>query len=224
MADAPTPRTYHFHQFIHATVAVIFTRTLIRFFWGARRRRSRHMITGPCILACNHRSYLDPCVAAGFYNQPVCFFARKNLWRNPAIAFFLIIFGGLPIDRAEPQLAIMRKAVNWLKEGRRLLIFPEGTRTRTGRLGRLADGPAMFARRARVPVIPVYVSHTEVAWPQGQPLMNFWEVSRRRLTVTYGRPLLAPAGLSDRLADRFITEALRRWMERRELEAMGPRT
>ncbi len=168
---------------------------------------------GPVLFACNHRSFLDPPMAAIWSRVPVCYFARASLWKNPLIGKVLDIFSGIPVDRDNPGASSMKGAIERLKAGKQVLVFPEGTRTRTGAMSRFKDGPALFARRAAVPVIPVYVWRTEHCWPRERALPNPFG---SRLEVRYGRPLVAPADLPPRAQDRWVMLRLEAWMRKQE--------
>ncbi len=168
---------------------------------------------GPVLFACNHRSFLDPPMAAIWSRVPVCYFARANLWKNPLVGRVLDIFSGIPVDRDNPGASSMKGAIERLKAGKQVLVFPEGTRTRDGRLGRFKDGPALFARRAAVPVIPVYVWRTETCWERSAILPNAFG---SRLEVRYGRPMHAPKHLPPREQDRWLMRRLEAWMRLQE--------
>jgi len=174
---------------------------------------------GPVLYACNHRAFLDPPMAAIWGKVPVCYFARASLWKNPIIGRVLDIFSGIPVDRDNPGPSSMKGAIERLKAGKQVLVFPEGTRTRSGRLGRFKDGPALLARRAGVPVVPVYVWRTESCWPRASPLPRPFG---SRLEVRYGRALVPPAGLPPREQDRWVMRRLEAWMRLQERQLMGP--
>lgn len=167
----------------------------------------------PCVYASNHRSFVDPPLVSVFVRQPVSFFARESLWKVLPIAFLLNIFRAVPVNRGAPSMNSMKKAVTMLREGNSLLVFPEGTRTRTGRLGKLRDGPSLFARRAGVPVVPVYVHRSEAAWPRGWPIPC---LSGPRIAIVYGAPIWPPNDVSGREADAWVTRKLSAWMHRQE--------
>jgi len=206
-------------QLLQVVAGVFVLRWSLRFLWRCRVRFAGEIPAGACLFASNHRSFLDPPFVGMWLDRPMSYFARANLWKIPIVRQFLDIFGGLPIDRSMPQMAVMRRTVEWLQSGRRILVFPEGTRTRSGRMGRMREGAAMFARRAGVPIVPVYVHNTDRVWPRGWPLPTPGE---GRTEIRYGRPIHPPEHLPPRLRDAVITEYLRRWMARQEAALRGP--
>ncbi len=168
---------------------------------------------GPVLYASNHRAFLDPPMVAIWGRMPVCYFARADLWNMPIVGRVLDIFSGIPVDRANPGASSMKGAIERMKAGKQVLVFPEGTRTRDGRLGRLKDGPALFARRAGVPIVPVYLWRTEHCWPRHRALPNPFG---SRLEVRFGRPLVPPAELKPRDQDRWLMLRLEAWMQLQE--------
>lgn len=198
---------------------VFMLRPLLRFSYRVRVHRQERVPAGGVVFAANHRSFFDPPFVAMWLDRPVSFFARANLWKLPVIGTFLRIFGGFPIDRSEPQVAVMKRTVAWLRSGGRVLVFPEGTRTRSGRLGPLRTGAALFARRAGVPVVPVYVHHSELVWRRGSPLPSLW--AGTRCGIFYGPALRAPTSLSSKEQDAWLSVRIEAWLQRQERALLG---
>ena len=198
----------------YIVLALFLARPLLRFCYrcvksSVRQQPCPPMRCTPAIIAV----FFDPIVVGAFVNRPLSYFARAGLWKMPIIRQFLDLLGGLPIDRDAPQMDIMRRTITWLEDGRDILVFPEGTRTKTGRLASLANGPAMFARRAGVPVVPVYVHHTDVAWPRGLPLP--WP-GRGVLRIAFGDALHVPASVPRRQQDEWLNRRLAAWLQAHE--------
>jgi 1-acyl-sn-glycerol-3-phosphate acyltransferase len=181
-------------------------------------RRARTRPWGPVLYAANHRSFLDPPMVGMWSPVPVAYFARASLWRNPLFRFMLDTFSGIPVERENPGISSMKGAIERLRAGIPVLVFPEGTRTRDGRIGRLKDGPALFARRAQVPLVPVYVHRTERCWGRESILPH---AVGPRLEVRFGSPLVAPAGLPPREQDAWLSSRLEAWLRRQERELTG---
>lgn len=188
-------------------------RLWIRWCFRLTVRRAAPPPRGPVLYAANHRSFLDPPLVGMLSGVPVCYFARASLWRNPFIGFLLDLFGGIPVDRDNPGPSSMKGAIDRLRSGNPVLVFPEGTRTRDGRLGRCKAGPALFARRAGAPVVPVYLWRSERGWPRGSALPRAYGP---RLEVRFGRPLSPPPGLSPRAQDNWLTSRLEAWLRLQE--------
>ncbi|NIN09813.1 MAG: 1-acyl-sn-glycerol-3-phosphate acyltransferase, partial [Gemmatimonadales bacterium] len=86
--------------------------------------------------------------------EPICYLARRSLFRIRGLALLMRALGGHPISRGTVDVAGMRTALRLLRRGKTVLVFPEGTRTRDGSLGRFRSGAAALARRCGVPIVP----------------------------------------------------------------------
>lgn len=121
--------------------------------------------SGGAIIAANHASYLDPPIVAAAYQREIVFLARKTLftgfggWLYPKLNAF-------PIDRDQADLGSMKGILRRLKEGNRVLIFPEGTRTRDGALQSAKAGIGLLVAKSGVPVQPVRLFGSFDAWPR----------------------------------------------------------
>src|SRR3954447_7660875 len=118
--------------------------------------------SGPAIIASNHRSFLDPFVIAVMARRPIYFVAKKELFLfHPVVSWFLSSLGAFPIDRGGSDRESMATARAILERGEIVLMFPEGTRTRPGALGRPKRGVGRLALETAAPVVPVAVIGTE---------------------------------------------------------------
>lgn len=140
---------------------------------------------GGFILACNHASYLDPVLFGSACSRPLNYLARNTLFRNRIFRWWLHNVHVIPLKRDSTDLGAMKEAIDRLKDGQGLILFPEGTRSITGELGRGRHGVGFLARKSRVPVIPAYVKGSFHAWPKGAKF--FKPVS---ITVVFGEALV----------------------------------
>jgi 1-acyl-sn-glycerol-3-phosphate acyltransferase len=142
--------------------------------------------TGGCILAANHASYLDPpAVGCGLNHRVVHFMARDTLYKNRFFSWVLLQLRPFPIDRTKGDVGALRKALNHLKEGHVVALFPEGTRTSDGNLQAPKGGIGFLIAKAAVPVVPVHIDGTFKAYPRGAKRVN-----RTPVTLRYGKPIL----------------------------------
>ena len=136
---------------------------------------------GACILAANHKSYLDPVAVGSCLEREICYFAKKELFDIPIFSSIIRDCGAFPVDRGSFDKKVYRKSMQILRSDQALLLFPEGTRIRTKALGRPKEGVSMLALSARVPVVPVWVGHT---WEPRRTLLR-----RIPIRVRFGPPL-----------------------------------
>lgn len=142
-----------------------------------------------CVLMGNHQCILDPLMLALCVpDREIHFMGKKELWNNKLLGWAFTKVHGFPVDRGNMDMGAIRTAMNVLKEGDTLGIFPEGTRSRTGHMLPLLGGASMLALRSRCDVIPVYIDGSYKPF--------------RRMTVRVGRPVQ----MDDLLALRVTKE------------------
>lgn len=159
-----------------------------RTLFGLRIEGRENLITsGPVLVASNHQSYLDPPLIGNLYQTEMVFFARKTLfvgfgkWLYPQ-------WNAIPIDQEKPDMSSMKTVIRNLKEGWRVLVFPEGARTLDGEIGPAAPGIGMIAAKAGVPIQPVRIYGADKALPRGSAKITF-----ARMTVKIGKPIVLTA-------------------------------
>lgn len=142
-------------------------------------------VSGGCVLASNHASYLDPpIVACGLKHRVVRFMARDTLFAGRFRNWFFHGIRCVPLDRTRGDVAALRKGIQILKEGEALGLFPEGTRSLDGQLKPAKGGIGFLVAKAGVPVVPIYVGGSFDAFPKGAK-----RVRRGKVFVYYGQPI-----------------------------------
>ena len=115
---------------------------------------------GGYIIASNHVSNLDPPMVGIVFKGKYTFMAKDEQFHvNPYFTWLITKLGAFPVKRGAKDLAAIDKALDSLKQGRIFVIFPEGTRSKTGELGKPKSGVAITAIRAEAPVVPVFVKY-----------------------------------------------------------------
>lgn len=112
------------------------------------------------IFTCNHFSNMDPVILDACLAKRIRFLAKKELFKNKFVGFFLKQYGGFPINREKPEMSSIKFALNTLKEKKILGIFPEGTRNKSetdDRLQELKNGVIMFASKGDAKIVPAII-------------------------------------------------------------------
>ncbi|GLV48374.1 1-acyl-sn-glycerol-3-phosphate acyltransferase [Thermus sp. LT1-2-5] len=191
-------------------------RFLLHTLFGYRVEGAEHVPQeGPVILAANHLSILDPIAIGAGVQRPVSFLARADVFRLPLLAWLLPHLYAIPVERGQSDLFAIKSALRALERGMAFGIFPEGTRSRTGKLQPFKTGVAAIALRTGSPVVPVAVVGTDRAWPVGRKLFRL----RRPIRVVYGKPIFVPR--AERISRQEL-ENLTREIEARVRELLPP--
>jgi 1-acyl-sn-glycerol-3-phosphate acyltransferase len=140
--------------------------------------------TGKLIIAANHQSYLDPPVIGGTAPREIHFMAKATLFKKPVLGPLIHYLNSIPVTRSGQDLNSLRVALEVLQKDGALLIFPEGTRGRTGQFLRATGGIGLLVKQTQAPVVPVYIQGTRGA---------LWRMFLHRgIRAIYGEPILTP--------------------------------
>jgi 1-acyl-sn-glycerol-3-phosphate acyltransferase len=170
------------------------------------RVRGRDLVPreGGALVLSNHQSHLDPVLVGLATDRRLNYLARDTLFGFAPFRWLIKSLDAIPLDREGLGLGGLKETLRRLKRGEMVLIFPEGTRTRDGEVGRFKPGFCALARRANVPLMPVGIDGAFDSWPRSRPLPL-----PAMIQIQFGEPLL-PEGI-----ERFDDEALVAEMRRR---------
>ncbi|HYT05585.1 MAG TPA: lysophospholipid acyltransferase family protein [Gemmatimonadales bacterium] len=140
----------------------------------------------PVVYASNHSSMFDIWALAATLPGSVRFVAKQELARIPLLGRAMIRAGHIMIDRPNPRRALeaYARAGAVIRSGVSAVVFPEGTRSRTGELLPFKNAPFGLAIAAQVPIIPVYVHHTFEILPKGAIRLH-----PRPIRILIGEPI-----------------------------------
>jgi 1-acyl-sn-glycerol-3-phosphate acyltransferase len=136
--------------------------------------------TGGAIIAPNHTSFFDPPLTGAALKRPLNFMAKQELFEVPILGFLIKRTNAFPVKRGSQDMSAMRRAFSLLEDSRLLLMFPEGTRSKDGNLGRGRAGAGMVACNAQVPLVPTRIENTYKIW-------RF-----NRIRIKFGEPIYPP--------------------------------
>jgi 1-acyl-sn-glycerol-3-phosphate acyltransferase len=126
----------------------------------------------PCVITPNHASHFDIAALLGYLPGNNRFAAKKELFREPVLGLVMRTLGMIPIDREDPtqSIALLNKLAAKKDEPFSLIMFPEGTRSRDGRMGPFKNGAFTLAVRLGRPIVPIAIHGTSSIMPAGKYL------------------------------------------------------
>lgn len=181
---APTRGNDAFYAVVRALLAGFC------YVWFRARIAGRHNIPaeGPFILAPVHRSNVDTLIMACPTRRPMRFMGKESMWKYGWSARLFDGLGGIPVRRGTPDREAMRACESSLREGRPIVVFPEGTRRGGPVIEEIFEGAAFLAVRTGAPIVPVGIGGSERAMPKG----SRW-IHPVKVRAIVGPPILPPS-------------------------------
>ncbi len=172
--ETPEQRKKRMDWFFHLLYIIVWP--YFRLIHPVRAVGRENIPEGPVVVCPNHTTAGDPfyVVFAFGYQWPMRAMAKVQIMRLPFIGWILGKAGVFGVDRDTTDVKAVRTAMKFLKEGDKLLIFPEGTRVRKDEDVDAKVGAALFATRTGTPLLPVYIQRKKRRF--------------RRNTVVIGKP------------------------------------
>lgn len=145
-------------------IARVFVRIAMFFAHPVFKVSGRENIPeGAAVVCCNHSNLSDPIwVIFGLWppTMPAAM-AKKEVMQVPLLGALLRYLGVIGVDRGSADINAIKQALKALRDGNKLLVFPEGTRVRPGKVVEAKTGAALLASRAEVPLLPVYLTRNK---------------------------------------------------------------
>ena len=163
---------------------------------------------GPAMICATHSALLDPLLIAVAFGRDfqIHVIAKAELFRIPVLSWMLRMLGMIRVNRGMSDMATIKSTLNYLKNGEKVAIFPEGTRTATDDSVSAKNGAVRIAERAGVPVVPFFI-------PRRKPLFH-------KIQVVIGIPYKIEKQNEKRTAEEYA-ELVDRLMEK--IKALNPK-
>lgn len=183
------------------TFVMLLVRAAFYLWFNLKFEGREHIQKGKAyIFVSNHRSYADPVLVALAGYGRFGFMAKKELFEgNKAFAALIRWLGAFPVERGSGDMSVIETSADCIRNGKNLLIFPEGTRSKTGKVGKGKSGVALVASKVHADIIPVGINF------EGEKL-HF----RSKIRVRVGEPIPADSLPStENLSERELLKTLR---------------
>ncbi len=168
------------YWFVYSTVRLFF-----KCFFGLRIYGLGHFRSGPAIIASNHASLYDPPLLSISCPEEVHFLAKGSLFDIPLLGRLIRVLNAHPVLRGASDAHTFKMMIEILKNGKKLILFPEGKRSPDGEIHSLERGLAFLAQKARCGIIPAYLKGTYEAWPKDKKVPKFFG----KMACVFGSPI-----------------------------------
>lgn len=175
---------------------------LFAFAWNIEVAGLEHIPrSGGAIIAPNHLSVIDHFVVGAALNRRITYVGKAEYMDSWKTRYIFPAMGMIPIDRGGGSAAerALNSAARLLESGELFGIYPEGTRSRDGKLHKGHTGVARLAIRTGAPIIPCGLLGTDEVQPADTPVPRIW----RTMRVRFGRPIDV-SRYADRIDDRLV--------------------
>lgn len=178
--------------------------------------QKEHFYRGGAILAANHTSFLDPPIVAISWPEEVHFLARESLFKHFGFGSLIRTLNAHPVSGDVSDIKVLKTLMQLLTEGKKIVLFPEGTRSQDGTLGVIKPGIGLLITRTNTAIVPAYIHGAQEAWGRGRSLPKLFG----KTTCVFGTPITAAQfahldkkealqAIADKLSHSI--EALKQW-------------
>jgi 1-acyl-sn-glycerol-3-phosphate acyltransferase len=199
MASEPKPTL--FYRFILAGTKIYF-----KIFFRHKIYGQEHFYRGGGILAGNHTSFFDPPIVAISSPEEVHFLARDSLFHHFIFGTIIRALNSHPVSGDSSDISVFKTICALLKEGKKIVLFPEGTRSTDGELKEIKPGIGLLIMRTQTAIIPLYIDGAFEAWGRKRKLPKLFG----KTACVFGSPIRAEefAHLEKREAQQAIAQRL----------------
>ena len=129
--------------------------------------------------------------------RPIFYFAKDELFRIPVFGWFIRQLNAFPVRRLDHDIGAFKQAQHLIKKNQVLLIFPEGRRSKDGRIGRAKAGIAMIAFKTQAPIVPACI-------------INSYAIHKlRQIKVVFGPPMVpTPTQIQTKNYEEFADQVM----------------
>ena len=136
------------------------------------------------MIVANHASFLDPVVIGVAAGRELFYVAQKNLFAVPVFGKLLLKLNVMPINRKRFELSVFHKISKFVEENKAFVIFPEGTRSKTGEIQAGKAGVGLIAWKTKVKIVPAFIKGSYEAWPARAKIFH-----PAKIKIIFGMPL-----------------------------------
>lgn len=132
-------------------------KTYFKIFYRHTVYGLEHLIDGRALFAPNHTSFFDPPIVAISSREEIYFLARKSLFTTPIFGSLIYKLNAYPVSQSSNELSSLKIICHLLEKNKKVVVFPEGSRSTDGSFQPIKSGIGMLSLRSDAPVIPVFI-------------------------------------------------------------------
>lgn len=201
--DVKLPASWFTH-----TLFIKLSKPFVHLYFRITSEGKENLPDSPCIIAPNHQSYFDGLFISMFLKnrhlRKTIYYAKEKHIKHRWLKFIANRHGIIIMDLNKDLKQSIQKMAAALKKGKNIMIFPEGTRSTDGNLGRFKQTFAILSRELNVPVIPVAINGASDALPRGKKIPRPW----KRVTVEFLKPIYPEQHTFDTLREKVYKKVL----------------
>jgi len=174
----------------------ILTYIPLSIFFPTKIIGRKNLPKGKAIITANHTSNLDIVIFQAHSHEKKYILAKKELFKNKFVGGIIKQCGGISIDRSTADLTAIKTSLKLLSKGKKLVIFPEGTRNKGDNLkemGEVKSGAAMLAIKSQSPIVPVWINRKPKLF--------------RKVTIKIGKPFELEEFYGQKLTEEVLALA-----------------
>lgn len=164
--------------------------------------------SGQALVVANHASFFDPPIVALSSPEEISFLARKSLFNTPGLSWLIRKLNTYPVSQNASNLSVFKHILQILKEGKKVLLFPEGTRSPNEEIQPLRDGIGLLVMKSEAFILPTYIYGTYNIWNRSQRFPRIFG----KVACVFGSPIYYHE-FSD-LNKKSMTDAVRNRVEK----------
>jgi len=149
------------------------------------------------LILSNHNSYLDPIIIGCIIDKFIAFMAKEELFKVPILNEFLHHVGSFSVKRGKGDKSYLENSINALKNGWSLNIFPEGSRSITGKFQNVKYGAAKILLNNPIAFLPIALINTHIAMGKNKPIKLFTKITVKIGTPVYPQEYMPDENLTE---------------------------
>lgn len=197
-SDTPRPASGFVQKFVYWMVKN--SALLLGLLYNRLERRiiGEGHFDGPALIVSNHQSNMDPPLIGASMPVQSYFLAKKELFDIPILGWIIATCNAIPLDRGGVDRAGLKRAIEVVRNGGKLVIYPEGTRSLNGELGPGKPGAGMIGAMAGVKCVPAFIDGSGAAMPRGATIMR-----PHKIRIAFGEPFDLPERAKEMSAKEY---------------------